>query len=113
MNPLHQQRMRALQIANGVRTRRAILKRDLTEGNLLISELLRNPHPDVEGMRVGDLVRSVPLVGPVKADRVLRAMQVQPSLPVGRLSSRRREQLLACLSEISPLAPVYPEAVAA
>jgi hypothetical protein len=114
LNPaIHRQRMRALEIANGVRTRRSILKRDLAEGNLLISEVLRGIYSDAEGMRVGQLIEAVPLVGKVKADRVLRACRIAPSLPLERLSYTRREQLLACLSRQSPLAPVYREAVAA
>lgn len=110
----HQQRMEALRIANEVRTRRSILKRDLAERRVLVSEvLLDEPHPDIAGMRIGDIVRAVPRVGQLKANRVLGRCNIAPSVPLELLSQRRREVLLEHLADFVPTAPVYPEAVAA
>lgn len=92
------QRKRALQQANEVRSKRAALKRDLKAGRVKIQGLLMNPPPYLLTAKVIDMLLAVPKVGRVKANRVLKSCRVSPSKTFGGLSERQRKEIVAYMS---------------
>jgi hypothetical protein len=91
------QRMDALQLANAVRTRRADTKKAIARGELGAGEvlgLIAEPPAWMETMLVFDLLLSVPKVGRVKANKVLRDLRISPSRTLGGISERQRGELV-------------------
>lgn len=88
------QRMDALAKGNTVRTRRKTLKRDVKAGKLSAKVVLANPPEYAETMKVIDLLLSIPKIGQVKADKVLRQARISPSKTLGGLSERQRNELV-------------------
>ena len=93
----HDQRMRALEAANEIRTRRAQLKRDLKAGKAQIEGLLLDPPGFLETAKVFDMMLAVPKYGRVKVNRILNQCRVSPSKTIGGLSVRQRSELVALL----------------
>ncbi|MDQ3648560.1 MAG: hypothetical protein M3433_08270 [Actinomycetota bacterium] len=93
----HAQRMEALARANGVRTSRARLKRDLTAGRVGIHDLLLDPPDYLQTAKVFDLLMAVPKYGRVKANRSLTHCRISPSKTFGGLSQRQRKELVGYL----------------
>ncbi len=93
----HSQRMRALEAANEVRTRRAKLKKDLKGGKARIDDLLLDPPAYLHSAKVFDLMMAVPKYGRVKVNRVLNQCRISPSKTIGGLSVRQRSELVAHL----------------
>ena len=93
----HDQRMRALEAANEIRTRRAQLKRDLKAGRVQIEGLLLDPPEYLETAKVFDMMLAVPKYGRVKVNRILNQCRVSPSKTIGGLSVRQRSELVALL----------------
>lgn len=93
----HDQRMRALDAANEIRTRRAQLKKDLKAGRVHIEGLLLDPPDYVGSAKVFDLMLAVPKYGRVKVNRILNQCRVSPSKTIGGLSVRQRSELVAQL----------------
>ena len=93
----HSQRMRALQRANDIRTRRAKLKRDLKAGKAKIETLLLDPPEYVMSAKAFDMILAVPKYGRVKANRVLNQCRISPSKTIGGLSERQRAELVSQL----------------
>ncbi|HET6830687.1 MAG TPA: integration host factor, actinobacterial type [Solirubrobacterales bacterium] len=93
----HDQRMRALEAANEIRTRRAQLKRDLKAGKVNIEGLLLDPPEYLETAKVFDMMLAVPKYGRVKVNRILNQCRVSPSKTIGGLSVRQRSELVAQL----------------
>jgi hypothetical protein len=92
------QRKRALQQANEVRTKRAALKRDLKAGRVKIQNLLLNPPEFLRTAKVYDMLLAVPKYGRVKANKVLKYCRISPSKTFGGLSERQRQEIVAYLS---------------
>lgn len=90
----HDQRMEALRRANGVRSARARLKRDLKAGRASIHDLLHSPPEYVLTAKVFDMLLAVPKYGRVKANRVLQQCRVSPAKTIGGLSERQRRELI-------------------
>ena len=67
------QRLRALELANDIRTRRAQLKRDLKAGKVKIDSLLLDPPEYLETAKVFDIILAVPKYGRVKVNRILNS----------------------------------------
>jgi len=88
------QRMEALKRANGVRSARAQLKRDLKAGRTTIHEVLSSPPEFVLTAKVFDMLLAVPKYGRVKANRVLKQCKVSPAKTIGGLSERQRTELV-------------------
>lgn len=86
--------MGALGRANEVRTRRAVLKRDLKAGRVRLKDILLEPPAWVETMKMLDLLLAAPKYGRVKANKALRSCFVSPSKTVGGLSTRQRAELV-------------------
>ncbi len=91
------QRMDALKRANGIRTARAQLKRDLKAGRKTIIEVLDDPPEYLLTAKVFDMLLAVPKYGRVKANRVLKACKVSPAKTIGGLSDRQRKELVSLL----------------
>lgn len=89
------QRREALKIANSVRIERAAVKREIKAGSQWVVDLILDPPPSLYSMKVRKLLLSVRRVGPVKADKLLRAAGVTPSKTLAGLSERQRNALAA------------------
>lgn len=93
----HDQRMRALEAANEIRTKRAQLKRDLKAGRARIEVFLLDPPEYLETAKVFDMMLAVPKYGRVKVNRILNQCRVSPSKTIGGLSERQRGELVTLL----------------
>lgn len=91
------QRMKALEMANEIRTRRAQLKRDLKAGKVTIDELLLDPPEWLGSAKVFDIILAVPKYGRVKVNRILNHCRISPSKTIGGLSERQRAELVTLL----------------
>jgi hypothetical protein len=88
------QRMDALERANDIRIYRAQLKRDIKAGRKQIVHLLENPPEKIESMKVFDLLLTVPKLGRIKVDKMIKVCRMSPSKTVGGLSDRQRNELV-------------------
>jgi hypothetical protein len=91
------QRMRALAGANEIRFYRARLKCDLATGAVSAIDTLLAPTPQINTMKVEELLKAIPAIGPIKAATMLRAARASHSKTVGGLSDRQRRELVALL----------------
>ena len=91
------QRMKALQKANNIRSERAKLKRDLKAGKKKIETLLLDPPEYVLSAKTFDMLLAVPKLGRVKANRILTQCRISPSKTIGGLSERQRGELVTQL----------------
>ena len=93
----HEQRMRALNRANEIRSKRAQLKRDLKAGKAKIESLLLDPPEYVMSAKAFDMMLAVPKYGRVKANKILTQCRISPSKTIGGLSQRQRGELVSQL----------------
>jgi hypothetical protein len=89
-----EQRLRALQQANEIRSARAQLKRDLASGRIELARILARPPEFAQTAKVLDLLLFVPKVGPAKAARMLAQCRIAHAKTLGGLSDRQRAALL-------------------
>ena len=89
--------MRALEMANEIRTKRAQLKRDLKAGKVKIDVLLLDPPEWLDSAKVFDVILAVPKYGRVKVNRILNQCRISPSKTIGGLSERQRAELVTLL----------------
>jgi len=89
--------MRALELANEIRTKRAQLKKDLKGGKVKIDQLLLDPPEWLGSAKVFDIILAVPKYGRVKVNRVLNQCRISPSKTIGGLSERQRAELVTLL----------------
>ncbi len=92
----HEQRMAALNEGNRIRTWRAQLKREVARNKKTITQTL--DHPDLQTMKVIELLIQLPKVGRVKAGEALRRSRVSPSKTVAGLTPAQRDLLLSWLN---------------
>lgn len=95
-----EQRRAALATANRIRTKRATLKRDLKAGRTSradLAELMLEPPAWLSTAKILTVIRAVPKVGPVKANKLLVQARVSPSKSVDGLSLRQRAELISLL----------------
>jgi hypothetical protein len=90
----HEQRLRALEQANEVRTARAQLKKQLASGRLELVQILADPPACVRTARMRDVLLRVPRVGSARAGRILARGGIAPSKTVGGLTDRQRDGLI-------------------
>jgi hypothetical protein len=88
-----EQRLRALQRANEVRSARAQLKKELASGQIELARILVRPPEFARSAKVHDLLLLLPKVGPVKAGRMLAHCRIAHSKTLGGLSDRQRSEL--------------------
>jgi len=94
-----QQRMEALQRANGIRTERARLKGMLREGRVSLCDVLSEPPDFVHTAKVFDLIMAVPKYGRVKTTKILERCRVSTSKTVIGLTPRQRRELVEQLRD--------------
>jgi S13-like H2TH domain len=97
-----QQRIAALRQANGVRTRRAQLKREIGEGSAQLDDLLARSPDCIGTAKVRDLLLSVFGIGPATASRMLRRCDITESRTAGALTDRQRTSLISLLKRPDP-----------
>ena len=95
----HKQTMEALEQANAVRLKRSALRRELREGKVLLSEILReDPVPeDMATEYVAQLLRSVPRIGRTRADEILNL--ASRNTPFAKGEGRHADKQLGELTE--------------
>jgi len=93
------QRMRALEIANEIRTRRAQLKVDIKAGRVNAANYIESPPAWLETMKVADVLRAQAKWGRVKVHKALHVCAIAPSKTVGGLSPRQRDELVAWIRD--------------
>lgn len=89
-----QRRLLSLARANEVRVERAHLKRELAAGSVAFAEMLANPPDCARTAKVGDLLLSVPGIGPAKSGRTLAHCRIANAKTIGGLSDRQRAALI-------------------
>src|SRR6266508_4698900 len=89
-----EQRLRALQQANEIRSARAKLKRDLGSGKLDLAGIVAHPPEWAMTARVRDVLLALPRIGPVKAGRILAHCGIAHSKTLGGLTDRQRVELI-------------------
>jgi hypothetical protein len=92
-----QQRLDALAYANVIRKSRAQLKRDLKARKVEIRDVLTDPPPWLNTMKVASLLLAVPVFGHAKVNKILKRCGVSPSKTVAGLNDRQRRDLIAAL----------------
>src|ERR687888_1769564 len=95
----HEQRMRALDRANEIRSKRAQLKRDLKAGKVKVESLLLDPPDYVLSAKAFDMILAVPKYGRVKANKILTQCRISPSKTIGGPSQRQRGEPLPFLRQ--------------
>ena len=89
-----EQRLRALEQANEVRTARAKLKRELASGKIELVQILAEPPACVRTARIRDVLLVLPKIGSVRAGRILAQCRIAHSKTLGGLSDRQRGELI-------------------
>jgi hypothetical protein len=100
MSRIAEQRRRAAALGTEVRSRRAAVKRLIASAEVDLPELLR-ADPDhfythmetAEEIPIGQLLRSVPGIGPVIARQITVDLNLNPTRPMAELTPSEREQL--------------------
>ena len=95
-NTSRQQKMEALDEANDVRVKRAVVKRELRSRSLSLAEALERPC--VQTMRLTKLLLAVPHIGKVKAHKIQTALGLRPYKPVGELTESQRREVVALVA---------------
>ena len=93
------QRLRALRLANQVRSEHARLKRQLARGELGVAQVIECPPPEVQGMALGELLASQRQWGSERSRRLLQRVGLQEQSRLGQLTERQRRLLIAALTE--------------
>jgi hypothetical protein len=101
-----EQRMEALERANGVRVYRAKLKRDIAAGTVDILDVLVYPsRPELATMKALELLKAVPRIGPYKAETIMSNVGASTRKTVGGLTGR---QFIAIRAQLLRLRRVTP-----
>jgi hypothetical protein len=100
MSATREQHLEALERANEIRMRRAELKRSIKSGDAQVASLLGEELPDwLATMRLGELLESLPRVGPSKAYKIITLVgNVSYTRRLGRLTQRQKIALLHLLA---------------
>lgn len=91
------QRMAALELANDVRHRRSVAKRDLRAGRVSVADYIASPPEWMLTMKVIDLLVAAPKIGRVKANQILWRSRCSPSKTIGGISDRQRAEITSWL----------------
>ena len=96
-DPKLAQRMAALRNANVIRTARAEIKADLKHGRAYIGDVLADPPPCLDSATIFDLLLATPMLGRVRANKVLKRAGVSGSRTVGSLPPGQRRAVVEAL----------------
>jgi hypothetical protein len=101
-----EQRNHALKRANGVRSRRAEIKRQLHAREIELEDLLADPPPEILRATIGEVLEWCPGIGKWRSQRILASGIGNPGVgrmvPVAMLSSASKGRVLARYEEIRP-----------
>jgi hypothetical protein len=89
------EKRKALEKAQAMRKARADLREQLKKGEVTLEEVLNRDDPVVARMKVSYLLRSLPRVGKVKAERIMQEIGINESRRVQGLGTRQKQALLA------------------
>jgi len=87
----------ALEKAQKMRRERSVLRTQLKKGEVDFSRILDGADEVTARMRVAYLLRSLPRVGKVKAQRIMEEIGIDEARRVQGLGKRQKEALLARL----------------
>ncbi|HHT69764.1 MAG TPA: integration host factor [Firmicutes bacterium] len=88
-------KLKALRKAQEMRSKRAELRAKLKKGSLTLQEVLNSADDEVIArMRVTYLLQSLPQVGKVTSDKIMREIGINENRRVQGLGKRQRELLL-------------------
>jgi ATP-dependent Clp protease adapter protein ClpS len=90
-----EEKKKALEKAQTMRKARAELRVQLKKGDVKFSEVVMREDPVIQRMKVSYLLKSLPRVGKVKADRIMDEVGIDESRRVQGLGKRQKEALLA------------------
>ena len=91
------QHMRALQQANRVRLARADLKRQVTDGETSVADVVLECPWEAESMAIADLLMSQHRWGRTRCRRFLASIPMSETKTVGSMTDRQRHALAARL----------------
>lgn len=94
-----EQKKKALEKAQEMRRARAELRNKLKKGDISFAEILEKDNPVVGRMRVSYLLRSLPRIGKVKAEKIMEEVGIDESRRVQGLGKRQKEALLERLAK--------------
>lgn len=86
---MREQQMKALERANVVRYAAADVKREVRDGRLLLGDALFDDRAQSIVLRT--LLMTPSRVGPVRADRLLRRLEINGHKRIGDLTDRQRQ----------------------
>ncbi|MCK9526178.1 MAG: integration host factor [Limnochordia bacterium] len=90
-----EEKLQALKKAQEMRSRRAELRTQLKKGSLSLQEVLDSTDSEVIArMRVTYLLQSLPQIGRVTSEKIMREIGINENRRVQGLGARQREQLL-------------------
>lgn len=89
--------MEHLERANEVRRRRSRLKAELAAGEVTLAKPLLVEQDWTRTMKIADLLKAVPGLGPAKVRRAFTANQIGHGATLGGLTAARRGDLLEWL----------------
>lgn len=90
-----EEKKKALEKAQSMRKARADLRLKLKKGELKFADVLESDDPVIQRMKVSYLLKSLPRVGKVKAERIMEEVGIDESRRVQGLGKRQKEALLA------------------
>lgn len=89
------EKRKALEKAQAMRKARADLREKLKKGDLKLEDVIEKDDPVVARMKVSYLLKSLPRVGKVKADKIMQEVGINESRRVQGLGKRQKQALLA------------------
>ncbi len=92
------QREQARAAALRSRRERSSVKASVREGRTSLSDVLQSPDPQVQGMRVRDVLLAIPKVGPIRCAQIMERIGIAKTRRVRGLSDRQREALTSALA---------------
>ena len=90
-----EEKRKALEKAQAMRKARADLRDKLKNGELKLEDVIGKEDPVVARMKVSYLLKSLPRVGKVKADKIMEEVGINESRRVQGLGKRQKQALLA------------------
>ena len=92
------QHMRALAQANRVRLARAELKRQVSDGEATVAEIVLTQPWEAESMTIADLLMSQHRWGRTRCRRFLASIPMVETKSIGSMTERQRKELASRLS---------------
>jgi DNA uptake protein ComE-like DNA-binding protein len=89
------EKKKALEKAQDMRKKRAELRLQLKKGDKKFADVVNSDDPVIQRMKVSYLLKSLPRVGKVKADKIMDEVGIDESRRVQGLGKRQKEALLA------------------